>query len=187
MTGMPHVPSPPLPLAQSPQNTLHVIQGSFKTSQDPNAVMMTILGSCVATCLWDEVAKVGGMNHFLLANEPDQCAEGYRHGLHAMELLINDLLKKGAQRQRLKAKIFGGAMMQNRFGRIGKANAEFALHFLKSEDIPILAQSLGGTMARRVRFWPTTGFAQQRLLSEDNTPQVAPPPQVSHDITFFKD
>jgi chemotaxis protein CheD len=159
MSGIAHVPANPSPHDPTQQNTLHVIQGSFKTSSDANAVMMTILGSCVATCLWDEVAKVGGMNHFLLANEPDQCAEGYRHGLHAMELLINDLLKKGAQRHRLKAKIFGGAMMQNRFGRIGKANAEFALHFLKSEDIPILAQSLGGTMARRIRFWPTTGFA----------------------------
>lgn len=181
------MPSPPSPPDPSKIHTLHVIQGSFETSGDPDAVLMTILGSCVSACIWDEAAKVGGMNHFLLANEPDKCAEGYRHGLHAMELLINDLLKLGAQRHRLKAKLFGGAMMQNRFGRIGKANAEFALHFLKAEDIPVLAQSLGGTMARRVRFWPTTGFAQQRLLPEDSAPQVSQSPQFSQDITLFKD
>lgn len=181
--------SSPTRSAASPSNhkTIHVIQGSFKTSGDENAVMVTILGSCVACCLWDPVARVGGMNHFLLANEPAKCAVGYRHGLHAMELLINGLLKLGAQRNRLHAKLFGGAMMQNHFGRIGKANGEFALSFLKDEGIQVVAQSLGGTMARRIRFSPTSGSAQQKLLAEDNAPLPSPPPTFEDDITIFKD
>jgi chemotaxis protein CheD len=169
------------------EHALHVIQGSFMTTSDPQAVMMTILGSCVATCMWDPVAKVGGMNHFLLASDPDNAAQGSRHGLNAMELLINGLLKRGAQRHRLKAKLFGGAMMEQKFGRIGKANAEFAQAFLHDEGIPVAGQSLGGTMARRIRFYPATGMAQQRLLSDQSILPVAPPPEIDDDITFFKD
>lgn len=169
------------------ERVLNVIQGSFETSSDPDTVMLTILGSCVATCLWDPVAEVGGMNHFLLASEPDKCAIGYRQGLHAMELLINGLLKLGAQRNRLKSKVFGGAMMQNKFGRIGKANAEFALHFLDNEGIEIVAQSLGGTMARRIRFSPSAGLAQQKLLPEENAPLLIATPTFTDDITIFKD
>lgn len=169
------------------ERVLHVIQGSFETSGDPDTVMMTILGSCVAVCLWDPIAQVGGMNHFLLANEPDKCAIGYRQGLHAMELLINGLLKLGAQRNRLKSKVFGGAMMQNRFGRIGKANADFALRYLNDEGIELVAQSFGGTMARRIRFSPTSGLAQQRLLPEENAPLLIPAPTFNDDITIFKD
>ncbi len=179
-----------LPRSFSPvkqERVLNVIQGSFEASGEPDAVMLTILGSCVAACLWDPVAEVGGMNHFLLASEPDKCAVGYRQGLHAMELLINGMLKLGAQRNRLKSKVFGGAMMQNKFGRIGKANAEFALHFLKNEGIEVVAQSLGGTMARRIRFSPTSGLAQQRLLPEENAPLLIPAVTFDDDITIFKD
>lgn len=180
----------PTPASVAPlktENVIHVIQGSFETSGDSDAVMVTILGSCVAACLWDPVAKVGGMNHFLLANEPDKCAVGYRQGLHAMELLINGLLKIGAQRSRLRSKLFGGAMMQNKFGRIGKANADFALHFLNDEGIEVIAQSLGGTMARRIRFFPTSGFAQQKLLPEESAPILTPVQTFNDDITIFKD
>lgn len=181
MTYLPSVP------VRSNEHVMHVIQGSFKVSRDQDAILMTILGSCVATCLWDPVAKAGGMNHFLLANEPDKCAVGYRQGLHAMELLINGLLKLGAQRNRLQAKVFGGAMMQNKFGRIGRANAEFALHFLKNEGIQVVAQSLGGTMARRIRFSPTSGMAQQRLLDDENAPPLAPIPVFDDDIIIFEE
>jgi chemotaxis protein CheD len=177
----------PSSVERANEHVLHVIQGSFKTSGDPQAVMMTILGSCVATCMWDPVARVGGMNHFLLASDPDHAEQGSRHGLNAMELLINGLLKRGAQRHRLKAKLFGGAMMDQRFGRIGKANAEFALAFLQNEGIPIAGQSLGGTTARRIRFSPVNGLAQQRLLLEQNILPIMPPPEIDNDIIFFKD
>lgn len=166
----------------------HVIQGSHIVSDEPDIVLTTILGSCVATCLWDPTAAIGGMNHFLLANEPEHGAAGYRYGLHAMELLINDLLKKGARRDRLRAKLFGGAMMQNLFGRIGQANADFAVDFLKADGIEIVSQSLCGTQARRVRFVPTTGHAQQLLVADYDVPTPAPAPipvAEPDDITFF--
>lgn len=166
----------------------HVIQGSHAISDEPDVVLTTILGSCVATCLWDPIAAVGGMNHFLLANEPVHGGPSYRYGSHAMELLINDLLKKGARRDRLRAKLFGGATMQNMFGKIGQSNADFAVNFLKSDGIEIVSQSLGGTQARRIRFVPTIGYAQQLLVPEHDLPKsdAAPiRPAVVDDITFF--
>ena len=170
----------------SQERVLHVIQGSHLVSGDPAVVLTTILGSCVAACFWDPVAGIGGMNHFLLANKPEPGGIGYRYGSHAMELLINDLLKGGAARNRLRAKLFGGAMMQDSFGRIGRENAEFALQFVRDEGFPLESQSLLGAQARRIRFVPTTGAAQQRLVSETDVPPVrtpvAPP---SDDIVFF--
>jgi chemotaxis protein CheD len=170
----------------SREKVLHVIQGSHMVTDDPAVVLTTILGSCVAACLWDPQAGVGGMNHFLLANKPDSGGAGYRYGSHAMELLINDLLKMGAIRSRLKAKLFGGAMMQDNFGRIGRENAEFALQFVRDEGFQLESQSLLGTQARRIRFVPTTGTAQQRLVSETDVPPVRLPiTPVADDITFF--
>lgn len=166
----------------------HVIQGSHIVSDERDVVLTTILGSCVATCLWDPVAAVGGMNHFLLANEPEHGGASYRYGSHAMELLINDLLKKGARRDRLRAKVFGGATMQNLFGKIGKANADFAVNFLNADGIEIVSQSLCGTQARRIRFVPTDGYAQQLLVPEHDLQESAPAPSrpaEDDDITFF--
>ena len=91
---------------------VHVIQGEYKVVNDPNVVLSTILGSCVAACLRDPVAGVGGMNHFLLPGSAMRRSSGgdaTRYGVHLMELLINGLLKQGARRDRLEAKIFGGA------------------------------------------------------------------------------
>lgn len=129
----------------------HVIQGEFRVTNDPGIVLTTILGSCVATCLCDPVARIGGMNHFLLPEGEVKQEVGFRYGLLAMELLINGLLKQGAQKNRLEAKLFGGAMMNGGLGRIGEANAIFARKFLADEGIPCRAESLGGTLARRVR------------------------------------
>lgn len=155
-------------------------------SDDPQTVLTTILGSCVATCLWDPVASIGGMNHFLLATGPENDTAGYRYGSHAMELLINDLLKRGAVRSRLRAKLFGGAMMLDNFGRIGRENAEFALQFVRDEGFTLVSQSLLGTQARRIRFMPTTGSAQQRLVSETDVPPVQKQAEpTADDITFF--
>ena len=174
------------PSQQSQERVLHVIQGSHTVSDDATVVLTTILGSCVAACLWDPVAGVGGMNHFLLANRPEEGGAGYRYGSHAMELLINDLLKKGAVRTRLRAKLFGGAMMQSSFGKIGRENADFALRFVRDEGFALESQSLLGTQARRIRFVPTTGTAQQRLVSETDVPAVrSPVVPVPDDITFF--
>ena len=178
-----HHPTPDRP---PDERVRHVIQGSHLVSRDPAVVLTSILGFCVATCLWDPVAGIGGMNHLLLAKGPEDGGAGYRYGSHAIELLINDLLKHGAVRSRRHAKLFGGATMQNSFGRIGRENAEFALEFIRAEELTLVSHSLLGTQARRIRFRPTTGSAQQRLVSEADVPPVVTPARLPDtDITFF--
>lgn len=143
-----------------------VTQGEFRASRDP-VIMSTVLGSCVAVCLHDPGAGMGGMNHFLLPDSGgavDGCSE--RYGVHAMERLINALLRMGARRDRLVAKAFGGANMSRRLTPIGDANASFARAFLTAEGIPCLAESYGGQNARRVLFWPQSGKAQQKIVPE---------------------
>jgi chemotaxis protein CheD len=149
---------------------LHVVQGDHCVSADPDASMSTILGSCVAACLYDPVRKVGGMNHFLLADGDGE--EAMRYGAYAMEVLINDLLKMGASRDRLEAKLFGGARMMERLSDIGAGNAEFARRFLAAEGIPVVSESLGGRRARRVEFWPVGGRARQREVDQQIDPVV---------------
>ncbi|HEY4374830.1 MAG TPA: chemoreceptor glutamine deamidase CheD [Burkholderiales bacterium] len=134
-------------------------------------VISTVLGSCVAACLWDEVRGVGGMNHFML---PDSGANGFdlygasgRYGVYAMELLINALLKLGAHRQRLQAKVFGGASVLETLAHadVGERNAEFVAGFLATERIPLIAQDLLGTWPRRVCLFPATGRVLMRRLA----------------------
>ncbi len=155
--------------------TISIVQGDFAVSADPLAVMSTVLGSCVAVCLFDESAKIGGMNHFLLAGDDDTASTDLKYGVNAMELLINKLLRGGADRHRLRAKLFGGARMTRHARDIGASNAAFAQSFLDGEGLPCLSQSLGGTQARRVVFTPTTGAARMLQISGP-APEAKPPP-----------
>ena len=151
-----------------PERRLHVGQGEHQISADPAVVLTTVLGSCVATCLCDPVAGVGGMNHFLLpTGKAEGVDEGRRYGAYAMELLINELLRSGARRERLEAKLFGGARMFGGLSDVGASNAAFAEKFLRDEGIPVVGSSLGGLSARRVQYWPTTGRAQQRTVTDN--------------------
>ena len=159
--------------------TVYVAQGEYQTTDQDHVLLSTVLGSCVAACIWDPEAKLGGMNHFLLANssESDK-AKSLRFGVHAMEMLINDLLKKGARRSGLRAKLFGGANMASNLGDIGASNARFAKQFLATEDIPCVAESLGGTNARRVLFRPSLGHVRQMIVeSGDFVERPAPVPK----------
>ncbi len=170
--------------------TIHVIQGSYEASSDPHDVMTTILGSCVCTCIYDPLAGIGGMNHFLLPSGGGSGSGQLRYGLHAMELLINALLKLGADRSQFQAKIFGGGMMHDGLGSIGRSNGDFALSFLETEGINCVSQSLGGAKARRVRFWPVTGKAQQLILPNDVANKAISAekpkcPDVTESIIFF--
>lgn len=146
----------------------HISQGEYAIGCFGERPITTILGSCVATCLYDEVSKVGGMNHFLLPESSNTTIQGASFGVNAMELLINDLIKHGAQRHRLSAKVFGGARMIAGLSDIGEKNSEFVLNFLKREAIKCTGKSLGGTQARRVEFWPDTGRARQKLVGHTN-------------------
>ena len=170
-----------------PGHTTPVIQGEHRVSADPDCVLSTLLGSCVTTCLHDPVAKIGGMNHFLVATGAAEESRNQRYGLYAMEVLINALLKLGGSKNRLQAKLFGGAMMSGKMARIGQANSEFALGFLRTEGINVLSSSLGGNRARRVKFVPTTGQASL-LFVEDmvETPKpLLPVDALRNDVTLF--
>jgi chemotaxis protein CheD len=157
--------------------TIYVAQGEFQTSGQPNVVFSTVLGSCVAACIWDPDLGIGGMNHFLLANASDSDRSGSsRYGVHAMEMLINDLLKKGARRKALQAKLFGGANMASNLRDIGASNARFAKSFLEAEDIRCVAESLGGNSARRVIFRPSNGQARQMVVENEGFVETAPAP-----------
>jgi chemotaxis protein CheD len=125
--------------------------------------MTTLLGSCVSTCLWDPLRRIGGMNHFMLpgdtAGSGSPVPRSARFGVHAMELLINMMLKLGAERQRLVAKVFGGGRVLKGFVSldVGAANCEFVLDFLATEGIPVLARDILDGYARKLHFSPDTG------------------------------
>jgi chemotaxis protein CheD len=165
--------------------TIHVPQGRFDVSADPGAMMTTVLGSCVAACLHDAQAGVGGMTHFLLPDDGDGAGRQILHGAQAMESLINGLLKLGGRKDRLTAKLFGGARMLDGLSDIGAQNAAFAVRFLLDEDIPLLSRSLGETRARRVRFWPASGRAAVMHVRRDEVPTPIPPPPFVPDIVQF--
>jgi chemotaxis protein CheD len=175
---------------------VHIIQGEYKVVTDPDVYLSTILGSCVAACLRDPVAGVGGMNHFLLPGSAAAMTSGgdaTRYGVHLMELLINGLLKKGARRDRLEAKIFGGAKTIASFSNVGEQNAAFAVQFLKDEGIPIVGSSTGGDHGRKLEFWPISGRARQYPLTGAETQKtvaleqrpVSIPKPVETSIEFF--
>jgi chemotaxis protein CheD len=154
-----------------------IVQGEHAVSTAPDLAMSTILGSCVATCLYDAERGVGGMNHFLLAEAGEGAgagADAMRYGAYAMEVLINDLMKNGARRDRLQAKLFGGARIIQGFSDVGATNAAFARRFMADEGIAVVAESLGGRRARRVEFWPASGRVRQRAV--DEAPPLAPRP-----------
>lgn len=132
-------------------------------------VMLTVLGSCVAACLHDPYAGVAGMNHFMLPDAaqagPDH-PDAMRYGVHAMDVLVRDLVRAGARRERLQAKVFGGAaVLPNMpFLNVGDRNAAFVLRYLEENKINLYAQDLGGSHARRVGFMADSGKVVVRKL-----------------------
>lgn len=159
----------------------HIFQGDYHVSRDPNEVVSTILGSCVAACVRDPFAAIGGMNHFLLPGKiegTNSDNHALAAGVHLMELLINGLLREGARRDRLEAKIFGGARTVKSLSDIGALNVNFATRFLQMEGIAIKPGSTGGTSGRRLQFWPATGRIRQGLISP-TTAELEPPRPIS--------
>ncbi len=154
---------------------LTVLQGQFKVSAGPRVELSTVLGSCVASCLYDPVAELGGMNHFLLSEPPASHARGevdVHYGVYLMEMLINEMLSYGARKDRLRAHLYGGANIRAGMQRIGTANAEFAQGFLLRERIELVKQDLGGTGARRVDFRPASGLVRCRTVSASDAPEA---------------
>lgn len=151
----------------------------FVTTQ--NKMLVTVLGSCVAACLFDPASGIGGMNHFMLPSV-NKTAEEFdkmqgmaaKYGVHAMELLINDLVKAGASKKRIKAKIFGGGKVVPSFVQndVGRFNAEFVTQFLNTERIPILASDLCDTYARKIYFFPSDGNVLMKRIHELNNATI---------------
>jgi chemotaxis receptor (MCP) glutamine deamidase CheD len=152
--------------------SIHI--GGLFVSREP-AVVETVLGSCVAACVFDPISRVGGMNHFLLphACQDDPVLE--RYGEHSMPLLIRRILEVGGKEQYLQAKVFGAASVlkldETHFS-VPKANDRFVRHFLQSRGIPLLAERLGGRNAIKVRMYTGTGKALVKTIPRTQLDQV---------------
>jgi len=135
-----------------------------------NMVLVTVLGSCIAACLWDRNAKVGGMNHFMLPDAGDGGADSGRYGSYAMELLINEMMKKGASRMTLEAKVFGGGAVISGMSTInvGERNTAFVMDYLKTERIPVVSKDVLEIYPRKVCFFPASGKAMVKRLAPTN-------------------
>jgi len=152
-------------------NVVQILPGQFYVS-DQEEYITTVLGSCISVCLRDPILSIGGMNHFMLpGNEIVTGGNGdiARFGTHAMEMLINDLLKIGANKHHLVAKMIGGGnMLQSEHG-VGARNTEFAREFLRLEGYPIEGEDVGSAFSRKVRFNPVSGkVAVKKLRSLHN-------------------
>ncbi|MEM7722413.1 MAG: chemotaxis protein CheD [Pseudomonadota bacterium] len=156
-------------------HTRHLIQGEFFITDDPTVVVSTLLGSCVAACFRDPMLGIGGMNHFLLPGHDPGVSTSIRYGAHAMEQLINGLLRRGAQRHRLEVWLLGGANVLNGMTRIGDANARFAQDFALEEGFRTRGTDLGGRLGRKVRFHPVSGKVEVAPLASP-VPEKPPYP-----------
>ena len=149
-------------------DAVKVLPGEYFVHHE-DMLLLTTLGSCIAVCLWDRNARVGGMNHFML---PSSSAESGRYGPYAMEVLINALMKQGAQRMTLEAKVFGGAHVLNSSGtdnmKVGQRNTEFALNYLATERIPVVVKDVEGECPRTICFLPHSGKAMLKRLTSSS-------------------
>lgn len=141
--------------------TAQIIAGEVYVGADDEDIS-TVLGSCVAVCMRDARAGVGGMNHFLLGGDGSE--RELRYGEYATRFLINALLEHGARRERLEVSLFGGGRVLSGHLDIGAGNIDFIRGFVARERLPVMEESLGGPYSRRVRYNPRTGVARMVML-----------------------
>src|SRR5690242_14940168 len=156
--------------------TIH--QGDCLVGGEQDLTFSTILGSCIAACIRDIEAKVGGMNHFLLAEPSGSARDRYgasaRYGAFAMEQLINKVLNRGTGRKaNLEIKVFGGGLINSALTDVGAKNIEFVRQFLRDEGYAVAGEDVGGAFARRVMFKPHSGRAFVKRLDSDAGASVA--------------
>lgn len=187
------------------QEAVKILPGEYFATQS-NTLIVTVLGSCVSACIRDRVSGISGMNHFLLPNDgntgDNMLSESARYGVYAMEILINHLIKLGAKRENLEAKVFGGGNVLKGFTAInvGERNAEFVMDYLKMEHIPIVAQDLLDVYPRKVYFFPETGevlikkiksLHNSTILDRESTYRMQlrnkPARAIRQDVEFFDD
>jgi chemotaxis protein CheD len=154
-------------------DAVKVLPGEYYVSNE-DLVVMTVLGSCIAACIWDGKARTGGMNHFMLPDGDNAEGSG-RYGSYAMELLINEMIKLGARRETMQAKIFGGAQVMAGFTtmNVGERNTQFVLNYLATERIPVVSQDVLDIHPRKVCFFPLTGKALVKRLAHSHPETLA--------------
>jgi len=143
-----------------------VLPGEYFVHDD-DVLIMTTLGSCIAACLWDREKRVGGMNHFMLPEVGSSGDASGRYGSYAMELLINELVKRGATRATMEAKVFGGGAVISGMTSInvGERNTQFVLDYLKTERIAVVSKDVLDVYPRKVCFLPASGKAMVKRLA----------------------
>jgi len=158
-----------------------ILPGEYYVTRN-DEIITTVLGSCVSACIRDPLSGVGGMNHFMLPGNTakrldkwggDTCL-ATRYGIAAMEILINDLLKLGARKERLELKLFGGGeILVMDVNKVGERNVQFVREFVKTEGIAVSAQDLGESYPRKVNYYPKTGKVMVRRLRSLQTRAIA--------------
>ncbi len=155
-----------------------ILPGEFYITPH-DELITTVLGSCVSACIWDTSRRIGGMNHFMLPHDTsgsgswgniEALRASTRFGNYAMEQLINELLKHGAQRKNLQVKVFGGGRVLAQMTDVGMRNIAFVRHYLRTEGFPVLAEDLGDVWPRKVVFFPLSGrvlVKKLRTLAND--------------------
>ena len=182
------------------KEAVKLLPGQYYATASDKA-LVTILGSCVAACIFDQEKKIGGMNHFMLPGNSDvynPLSASARYGSYAMEILINEILKRGASRENLEAKVFGGGNVMSSIttSNVGQRNAKFVVDYLGFESIPIVAQDLMENCPRKVVFFPNTGRVLMKRLHneridreieavENRYSQTIGAEPVSNDIELF--
>jgi chemotaxis protein CheD len=179
-----------------------VYPGDYYVTSKPDEMLVTVLGSCVAACIRDPKTGAGGMNHFML---PEGDGTGWggdmmsmRFGNHAMEKLINEIIKLGCPRERMEIKVFGGGNVIESSQAVGTKNAEFVMRYLRDEGLKCVAQDLGGDFPRRIQYMPSTGKVVRRILGRNDAEPIVreekmyagtlrAPQKASGDVELFGD
>lgn len=156
-----------------------ILPGEYYVTKN-NEFIITVLGSCISACIWDEVAGIGGMNHFMLPDDSSASgawssssnSDSTRYGNVAMEHMINEILKNGGRKNQLRAKIFGGGQMLSSMTDIGQRNILFVDDYIKTEGISKVGEDVGSVYPRKVMFFPLTGRARLKRLGSMNNDTV---------------
>jgi chemotaxis protein CheD len=156
------------------RDAVKVLPGEYFV-HDQDLAVCTTLGSCIAACLWDRERRVGGLNHFMLPDGTADGADAGRYGTHAMELLVNALLARGAARATLEAKVFGGAAVVSGMQslNVGEQNTRFVLDYLRTERIPVISHDVLGVHPRKLVWLPASGTAMVKRLALERADAVA--------------
>lgn len=153
-----------------------VMPGAHYITRDPDEIIVTVLGSCVAACIRDPKTGIGGMNHFMLPGGRDrdslQVSEEMRYGHYAMEVLINGILSTGCPRERLEIKVFGGGNVIVSTTPVGGNNADFVHKYLADEGLRPVVSDLGGNYPRRIEYQPSTGKVKRLLLKRQEDKEL---------------